>query len=140
MKRVLVLIALIIMSTVAFSQNIVGVGERVTKFEQAETNIQAVILMEDGVDNLVPTKLTILIGDMTPEEIEVVTSWEALLMANLKTKYSCKYKPTYRPKAIFIFKTKTGEIRGDVKGYAKNAYGVEDNISRNFLIVDGVVK
>ena len=141
MKRIFsILITLLFISPLFAQQIIQKGGDRVNSYTKTDQAIKAEILLENGKNEKVPVQLTVAMANMNQEDIDLVTNWSSIIDINIKAKYTCSNKTTYVPMSIFMYKSEDGEIGGQLKGVAKNAYGGEGDISIMFSFENGEVK
>ena len=131
------LISLLSLSPVLAQKIIQKGGERVNSFVKSENSIKVEILLENGANEKVPTKITVATDNMSQEDIDMVLSWTSIITINTDAKYTCANKRTYKPLSIFMYKSEGEEISGQLKGEAKNAYGVEGDVRMMFSFKDG---
>jgi|GEM_PF-6900013 len=139
-SSVVFLLLLMSLSPIFAQQKVEKGGERVNSYAQTDEFILAEVLLENGKMEKVPVEFSVSLTNMAKGDVDLVTSWSSILMINSRAKFSCTNKSTYIPASIFIYKTETGTITGQIKGLARNSFGAEGDVSLMFSFDNGELK
>lgn len=128
MKKVLLaLLVMFSINSVVYSQDFDEYKATLNSLKTKEgIKFEGKLPLQNGKDEFVYVKLLVGLNNITPEEFEglIGTLWSA----NAFLENNCNNKLTYVPKDLFIVKNDEGIITIQLKGWAKNAYGVEGEV------------